>query len=127
MSNISALTIQEDAITALSIMSEVIMTMADMNISIPRTYNNTELYTREMLSRSYAASWAVVTDVVSSSFASPWGELPDKTGTLQTAAYIAVPSLVAVVAPWRMVLWVWASGTSDGVGDSLPKPAADEQ
>jgi hypothetical protein len=107
VSNISALTIQEDAITgvALSMMPEVIMTMAVMNISIPRTYNNIELYTREMLSRSYAASWAVVTDVVGSSFASPWGELPEKTGTLQTAVYIAVPSLVAVVAPWRIAWW----------------------
>ena len=78
VSNISALTIQEDAMTgiALSIMPEVIMTMAYMNISIPRTYNNIELYTHEMLSRSYAASWSVLTDVVGSSFASPWGELP---------------------------------------------------
>ena len=107
VSGISALTLQEDAMTtvAMTIMPEVIMTMADMNISTPRTWNNIDMYTREMLTRSYAVSWAVVTDVVGSSFTSPWGELPRRTGSLRTAVSIAVPSTLALVAAWRVMLW----------------------
>ena len=107
VSGISVLTLGEDPLTAvaLSIMPEVITTMAVMNISIPSTWNNIEVYTREMLSRSYSVSWAVVTDVVGSSFASPWGEIPYRTGSLQTPAYTAIPSTTALVATWRVVLW----------------------
>ena len=98
-SDVSALTLQEDLVTmlAFTLMPEVIATMALMNVSTPSTWNNIETYTREMLMRSYAASWTAITDASSSS--SP--------RTMETKARIAVPNVIAIVATWRVALWFW--------------------
>ena len=90
---------------ALSMMPEVIKSMAEMNLSIPLTRDNLNTYTQEMLTRSYAASWTVITDVIGSSFENSWAQLPYASGSLQTPAKIAVPNILAAVALWRVVLW----------------------
>jgi len=106
--DVSALTLHEDVATVLafSLMSEVIATMALMNVSIPNTWNNTKTYTREMLMRSYAASWTAATDAISRSYESVWSETGYETSSLTTKARIAVPDTIAIVAFWRVVLWL---------------------
>ena len=112
---------------ALSMMPEVIKSMAEMNLSIPLTRDNLNTYTQEMLTRSYAASWTVITDVIGSSFASPWAQLPYASGSLQTPAKIAVPNILAAVALWRVVLWYSLPARSNLLRDSIHRAADDEQ
>jgi len=40
-------------------------------------------------------------------------------GAFQTVAHIAVPSIIAVVAPLETGVVVWASATADRVRDSI--------
>ncbi|KAF8315894.1 hypothetical protein DL93DRAFT_2078628 [Clavulina sp. PMI_390] len=109
--------LQADPMTlqAFYMMPEVISTMATMNVSLPPTWNNIDQYASEMLSRSFAASWNVVTDVVASSYETTFSEIAappsDQTGTglstgLSTPLSIAVSALRASISMTRLMVWL---------------------
>ncbi|KAF8315896.1 hypothetical protein DL93DRAFT_2227171, partial [Clavulina sp. PMI_390] len=105
--------LQTDPMTvqAISMMPEVIATMATMNVSLPPTWNNIDQYTREMLSRSFAASWNVITDVVASSYATSYSEIAippsgDLGTGLSTPVNVAVSALRASISMTRLMVWL---------------------
>ncbi|KAF8315895.1 hypothetical protein DL93DRAFT_2155044 [Clavulina sp. PMI_390] len=105
--------LQADPMTlqAFHMMPEVIATMATMNVSLPPTWNNIDQYAREMLARSYAASWTVVTDVVASSYVTSFSEIAispsDEAGTgVSTPVSIAVSALRASISMTRLMVWL---------------------
>lgn len=91
---------------------EVIATMALMNTSIPPTWKNLNSYTSEMLARSYAASWNVLTDTIGSDFVESWSmnvsppSADSASNGLSTEVRIAVPSIRAAVSRWRVIVWL---------------------
>jgi len=82
-------------IDALSLAPKVTQSMVLGNYSTPNPYNNANNFVREMLARSYQASWNALTDKFESS-------------SMSVATSIMVPIQLsqAHVASWRIYIWV---------------------
>ncbi|CEL62794.1 hypothetical protein RSOLAG1IB_10486 [Rhizoctonia solani AG-1 IB] len=80
---------------ALRLMPSITGTLAAMNVSVPSAWDNLDRYVVEFLERSYAVSWAAVTNFV--------GEYDPQ---LSTTYRVAVPASQALVDIKRVYLWL---------------------
>jgi hypothetical protein len=76
-------------------MPSITGTLAAMNVSVPSAWHNLDRYVAEFLERSYAVSWAAVTNFV--------GEYDPQ---LSTTYRVAVPASQALVDIKRVYLWL---------------------
>jgi hypothetical protein len=89
--------LQPDVMTedALRLAPKVAQSMLLGNFSAPNVWNDTDIFVREMLVRSYQAAWNALTD----RFQAP-------STSVESRVEVPIQLSQALVAPWRIYLWV---------------------